>query len=84
MRRIWRNSGQTIECVPCDLTGANRMGLVGDGIQYVDTRNKSAGYDVVAGTMGTGIVISKGEVERMHTEKRVSGRWYSKKKQWGD
>ena len=61
-----------------------RMGLVGDGIQYADTRNKSAGHDVVAGTMGAEIVISKEEMQRRHTEKRTSGRWHPKKKQRED
>ena len=60
------------------------MGLISDGIQYTDTRNKSAGYDVVAGTMGAEIVIYKEAVQRRHTEKRLSGRWHLKKKQWGD
>ena len=58
-----------------------RMGLVGDGIQYTDTLNKSGGYEVVSGTTDKGIVISREEVQRMHTEKSVSRRWYPKKKQ---
>jgi len=60
-----------------------RMGLVDDEIQYVDTNDRSVGYTVVEGDKGAEIVISKGEVERMHTEKRVSRRWYSKKKAVG-
>ena len=73
MRRIWRNSGQTIECVPCDLTGANRMGLVGDGIE--DTENDK-GYTVVEGGKEASVV--------MRRNARISGRKRQVKKNRGD
>lgn len=50
------------------------MGLVGDGIEYVDPKRKSAGYKVLEGKKSTSVVISHEETKRIQQEARIAGR----------
>ena len=50
------------------------MGLVGDGIEYVDPKRKSAGYKVLEGKKSTSVVISHEETQRIQQEARIAGR----------
>jgi DNA invertase Pin-like site-specific DNA recombinase len=51
-----------------------RMGLVGDGIEYVDPNRKGAGYKVIEGKKNTSVVISHEETKRIQQEARITGR----------
>ena len=51
-----------------------RMGLVGDGIEYVDPNRKGAGYKVIEGKKSTSVVISHEETKRIQQEARITGR----------
>ena len=51
-----------------------RMGLVGDGIEYVDPNRRSAGYRVIEGKTNTSVVISHEETKRIQQEARIAGR----------
>jgi hypothetical protein len=50
------------------------MGLVGDGIEYQDPKDKNAGYRVVEGAMDTSIVIPYAETQKLHQGARKVGR----------
>ena len=50
------------------------MGLVGDGIEYIDPKRKSAGYKVLEGKKTTSVVISHEETKRIQQEARITGR----------
>jgi len=50
------------------------MGLVGDGIEYVDPNRRSAGYKVIEGKKSTSVVISHEETKRIQQEARIAGR----------
>lgn len=50
------------------------MGLVGDGIEYVDPKRKSAGYKVFERKKSTSVVISHEETSRIQQEARIAGR----------
>lgn len=62
-----------------------QMGLVGDGIEYVDADDKSAGYDLVEGATDASIVIPYGATQDRHKETRKVARQEqnAKKKQMG-
>lgn len=50
------------------------MGLVGDGIEYQDPKNKSAGYDVIEGAKDASLVIPYAETQNRHKDARRQGR----------
>ena len=50
------------------------MGLVGDGIEYQDPKDKSAGYRVVEGATDASIVIPYAETRKLHQGARRVGR----------
>ena len=50
------------------------MGLVGDGIWYVDPNRKGAGYKVIEGKKNTSVVILHEETKRIQQEARITGR----------
>ena len=62
-----------------------QMGLVGDGIEYVDADDKSAGYDLVEGATDASIVIPYDATQDRHKETRKVARQEqnAKKKQMG-
>jgi DNA invertase Pin-like site-specific DNA recombinase len=62
-----------------------QMGLVGDGIEYVDADDKSAGYDLVEGATDASIVIQYDATQDRHKETRKVARQEqnAKKKQMG-
>ena len=51
-----------------------RLPLVGDGIEYVDKNNKSAGYELVDGDMTTTTTVSHELVKSMSVDARRLGR----------
>ena len=51
-----------------------RLGLVGDGIEYVDPKRRSAGYKVLEGKNDTSVIISHEETKRIQQEARIAGR----------
>lgn len=50
------------------------MGLIGDGIEYQDPKDKSAGYNIVAGDTNASIVIRYEEAQKLHQGARSVGR----------
>ena len=62
-----------------------QIGLVGDGIEYVDADDKSAGYDLVEGATDASIVIPYDATQDRHKETRKVARQEqnAKKKQMG-
>ena len=62
-----------------------QIGLVGDGIEYVDADDKSAGYDLVEGATDASIVIPYNATQDRHKETRKVARQEqnAKKKQLG-
>ena len=50
------------------------MGLVGDGIEYQDPKNKSAGYEVIEGAKDASLVIPYAETQNRHKDARRQGR----------
>jgi DNA invertase Pin-like site-specific DNA recombinase len=55
-----------------DITFA--MGLVGDGIEYHDPKNKSVGYTVIEGATDTSLIIPYAETQNRHKNARRTGR----------
>ena len=51
------------------------MGLVDDGIEYADPKNKSAGYTVIEGDTDAPLILPYAQTQRMHKDARISGRW---------
>jgi len=52
-----------------------KMGLVDDGIEYADPKNKSAGYTVIEGDTDAPLILPYAQTQRMHKDARISGRW---------
>ena len=50
------------------------MGLVNDGIEYVNPKRKSGRYRVVEGDKTVKLVISHEQIRKMHKEARITGR----------
>ena len=50
------------------------MGLVDDGIEYTDPKNKSVGYEVIEGAKDASIVIPYAETQNRHKDARRKGR----------
>jgi DNA invertase Pin-like site-specific DNA recombinase len=50
------------------------MGLVGDGMEYQDPKDKSAGYRVVEGATDASIVIPYKDMQNRHKDARRKGR----------
>jgi hypothetical protein len=51
-----------------------KMGLVNDGIEYVNPKRKSGRYRVVEGDKTVKLVISHEQIRKMHKEARITGR----------
>jgi DNA invertase Pin-like site-specific DNA recombinase len=50
------------------------LGLVGDGVEYSNTRDRSAGYEVVEGSKNASTVIPYTETQNRHKDARRTGR----------
>jgi len=51
-----------------------RLPLIGDGIEYVDAKDKTKGYDLVEGDKTGKVVLSKSLVDEKNKNKRLLGR----------
>ena len=52
-----------------------KIGLVGDGIEYNDPKNKSEGYTVIEGATDADLVLPYSHTQKMHKDARTTGRW---------